>query len=171
MNDSTAETNPPHRLTDPGDLDALYDRFETLLYRLVKLLGQHSGSGDDLLPVPHYMMLRTLEQMGPMRISDIANHLGAKNPAVSMLLHVLDDEGWVERAPDPTDRRATFVSLSKSGEGRIQLAEEQRHHFMRNVTSKLTAKQLNDLILGLDAVADSVAEMHENEDGQTSEGT
>jgi len=41
---------------------------------------------------------------------------------------------------------------------------------MGSVTSKLTAKQLNDLIHGLNAVADSVAEMRENEDGPTSEG-
>ena len=140
MNDSSAETNSPQHLTDSGDLDALYDRFETLLYRLARLLGQRSSEGGDLLPVPHYMMLRTLEQMGPMRVTDIATHLGAKNPAVSMLLHVLDDEGYINRAPDSTDRRATLISLSKAGNTRVVLAEEQRREFMRNVTSKLTAK-------------------------------
>ncbi len=57
-----------------------------------------------------------LEQLrgGPITVSELASRLGLTLPTVSGLLADLDRAGFVERHPDPSDRRRTIVQISSS---------------------------------------------------------
>ena len=68
--------------------------------------------------------LATLEKCGPMRSGDLAERLGITAASMSRLVEALEDGGWIERQPDPEDRRAQLLSLS--GEGRNTLGAARR---------------------------------------------
>jgi DNA-binding MarR family transcriptional regulator len=55
-----------------------------------------------------------LEQLrgGPVSVSELAVRLGLSLPTVSGVLADLDRAGYVERHPDPADRRRTIVQLA-----------------------------------------------------------
>jgi DNA-binding MarR family transcriptional regulator len=57
-----------------------------------------------------------LEQLrdGPMTVGDLAARLGLTMSTVSGLLGGLDLAGFIERVPDPTDRRRTIVAIAGS---------------------------------------------------------
>ncbi len=152
-------------------MDALYSRFETLLYKLARVMSQCSAGESDRLPVPHYMMMRVLADKGPIRVSELAEQIGAKPSAASMLLNALDEAGYIHRETDPTDRRATLVSLSDTGRARVEAVDEKRRGFMHTITSRLTPEQLDSLIVGLDAVAEAVMQMRATERGDDTEDT
>jgi len=67
--------------------------------------------------------LDTLDRSGPQRISDLVSREAITQPAMTSVVARLAGAGLVERRPDPTDGRATLVSIT--GAGREHLA--QRH--------------------------------------------
>jgi len=57
----------------------------------------------------------TLEKCGPMRPGDLADRLSVTAASMSRLSEALEEGGWVDREPDPEDRRAQLLSLSAQG--------------------------------------------------------
>ncbi len=60
-------------------------------------------------------MLASLRVTGPVRPSFLARRTGLEAPLVSRELRALVVEGYVRRAPDPTDGRAGIVDLTAKG--------------------------------------------------------
>lgn len=52
---------------------------------------------------------------GPLGQSALAAQLALSKSTVSRLVAHLEARGWVERQPDPTDRRAVRLALTSSG--------------------------------------------------------
>lgn len=135
--------------------DQILDEFENVLYRFARLMGAQADKFDDRLSPPQFMVLKVLENKGPMRVSDVAAHLGVKNPAASMMLHAMFEHELVDRTPDPDDRRATLISVSKLGARELRLAEKSRQGLMRNITARMSDEEITSLISGLNTLADS----------------
>jgi DNA-binding MarR family transcriptional regulator len=57
--------------------------------------------------------IAALEQLrgGPVTVGELASRLGLTLPTVSGVLADLDRAGFVERRPDPADRRRTIVQI------------------------------------------------------------
>jgi DNA-binding MarR family transcriptional regulator len=79
--------------------------------------------------------MATLEKRGPTRAGDLAERLSITAASMSRLAEALEEGGWVDRQPDPEDRRAQLLSLSEHGrqtletmrrEGAGELAEAIR---------------------------------------------
>lgn len=49
---------------------------------------------------------------GPLTVGDLAERLGLTLPTVSGVVAELDRAGYVQRQPDPADRRRTFVQIA-----------------------------------------------------------
>ncbi len=52
---------------------------------------------------------------GALRVGDLAERLGVAARSATQFVDELESEGFVVRAPDPTDRRATLVELTPLG--------------------------------------------------------
>ena len=70
--------------------------------------------------------LDALDRSGPQRISDLVSREAITQPAMTSVVARLAASGLVERRPDPTDGRATLVSITDAG--REHLA---RRHALR----------------------------------------
>src|SRR5579884_3837113 len=51
----------------------------------------------------------------PRRITELAAEERVTQPAITLLVNRLVERGWVERATDPSDRRAVLVTLTPAG--------------------------------------------------------
>ena len=60
----------------------------------------------------HGAALSLLRERGPMSVGAIAGELGLTLATVSGIVTDAERAGFVERAPDPDDRRRTIVSLA-----------------------------------------------------------
>lgn len=87
---------------------------------------------------------------GPRRITDLAACEFVSQPAMTTLVTRLEDEGWVERRPDPTDGRAVNVTITKKGAATVEAALEARAEALRKRIEPLSAKDRA-------AVADAIA--------------
>lgn len=72
--------------------------------------------GHVALTLAHTALLIHLDVEGT-RIVDLANRAGMSKQAMGRLVHDLEQVGYVRRAVDPSDRRATLVTFTPEGRG------------------------------------------------------
>ena len=60
--------------------------------------------------------LRVLARHGPVRLSELSDHLHIAARSATEVIDALEAGGLAERRPDPDDRRATLVELTEHGE-------------------------------------------------------
>lgn len=109
------------------------------------------------LTTPQFMVLRMLQAEPGMRVSDIAASLGVKNPAASMLVQSLEEQGLVERVHDAEDHRVVLVFATETGATQVLRCERSRRTFMRKLTADLDADDLKALVRIVTAIADTMA--------------
>lgn len=111
-------------------------RIEDALIRLVRRTNDPRGNsrineraGVDIERSGSVLLAR-IEEMGPVRLGDLAEAIGVDTSTASRQVARLIDDGYVDRAPDPEDGRASVLRLSPSGrEIRQRLAKVRREWF------------------------------------------
>jgi DNA-binding MarR family transcriptional regulator len=89
------------------------------LHRRIRIDGRES------IPPLQLSALVTVEQHGPLRLSELARREAVTAPTMSRVLAALDEQGLVIRTPDPHDARGVRIVLSD--EGAARLAEVRSH--------------------------------------------
>ena len=100
----------------------------TLLRRALRTSIRTDYSWEQL-PMAQVEMLQVLADNSPMRVGDIAARQRLAMSTVSGLVGQLMNAGLVERAVDPTDRRASAVTLTSAGREQLDAwleANEER---------------------------------------------
>lgn len=83
-----------------------------------------------------YGLLLWLRRCGSIRLTDLAARLGIGKGTLSRQIHGLEQLGLVRRDPDPTDRRASQLSLTEEGQRRFDTARSARlGQFLRTLES------------------------------------
>src|SRR5438270_6751922 len=75
-------------------------------------------------PLSHGSVLGRLDREGPQSVSDLATKERVRPQSMAQTVADLEADGYVERHPDPHDRRRAIVALT--GSGRTTLAEDRR---------------------------------------------
>ncbi|MGW4117222.1 MarR family winged helix-turn-helix transcriptional regulator [Nocardia sp. NPDC004711] len=117
--------------------------------RLNRLAGVLGG-----IDLPHAVMraLGTLDEYGPLRISEFARVDRCSQPAATALIGRLTDAGLATRTKDPDDSRAVVVELTPAGRDRLAAT---RNHLGNALAARLPdldpalltrlSRDLNDL--------------------------
>ena len=101
----------PYRSELLANLSALI-----LLWDSPALQGDILAKTGETIDQPSHQTLRHLLAWGPMRPTALSEVLATGASYVSKIVRRLESDGLVERKTDPTDRRATLISLTKAGE-------------------------------------------------------
>jgi DNA-binding MarR family transcriptional regulator len=59
--------------------------------------------------------LSTLDRAGPQRITDLARVEGVAQPSMTVLVGILERDGFVVRRGDPSDKRVVLIELTPAG--------------------------------------------------------
>jgi DNA-binding MarR family transcriptional regulator len=136
--------------TDPGE------RILEELSRLIRQLSRISGGPDDgpAMTARQRLALFELVDSGPLRLNDLAQRMGASAPTASRAVDALDELGFVERHPDPTDRRAITIELTDDGRRTVEERKARVYAAFRPAAAALAPadrEQLADLLARLAA--------------------
>ena len=91
--------------------------------RLIRSIRQHNAGG---LTASQVSALATIEEFGPIRISDLATRESVGAPVATRLTTSLEELGFVSRVPDSQDKRACLVELNSTGQKVLKSLWEQR---------------------------------------------
>jgi DNA-binding MarR family transcriptional regulator len=103
---------PPTELTAAtGVTDLAVDLLVTSA-RFTRLAARESRTD---LPHALWRALSQIEELGPLRVSDLAQADRCSQPTASTMVQRLERRGWVQRAADPDDSRAVRISVTDAG--------------------------------------------------------
>jgi DNA-binding MarR family transcriptional regulator len=81
---------------------------------------------EDLVDPSTFPLARHLMASDGLRVSDLACRVGLDVSTVSRQIKHLEDKGYIERAADPDDRRASLVRLTDEGTSTMRAAMQRR---------------------------------------------
>jgi DNA-binding MarR family transcriptional regulator len=131
----TSEREAPSRSDSDGD-EALSELFWSVARRL-RETSQETLAPWDISP-SHWRALRVLARHGPMRLSELSDHLRIAPRSATEVIDALEARNLARRQPDPVDRRATLVELTEHGNGILRAIKEARGAEAERLFSQLS---------------------------------
>jgi DNA-binding MarR family transcriptional regulator len=106
-------TVPPNTPVGQVPLPGLLDMASEALFAEFRVDLVEAGYGD--IRPTHGCVFRFVREDG-MRLTELANFAGMTKQSIGEIVDDLADRGYVERIPDPADRRAKLIRLTEKGE-------------------------------------------------------
>jgi DNA-binding MarR family transcriptional regulator len=97
----------------------------------------------------HYRLLATLEEFGPASQAALGRSSGIHLSEMVAAINELAEQGLVERAPDPVDRRRNIISLTVDGTRQLRRLEQRVADTQDELLAPLAPEerqQLTDLL-------------------------
>ena len=79
-------------------------------------------------------------------VTQLAQRLSISNPAASKMLRGLEEKGYIERLPDPEDRRITYIALSPEGRQVLDQARRQADRKASRLVAQMGEKEMEELL-------------------------
>lgn len=154
---------PDRAAGDPGrNVDRDVDEVAARLRLVVGRLGRRIRvDGRDSVPPLQLSALVTVEEWGPLRLSELARREGVSVPTMSRVLVALDAHGLVVRTADPQDARGVLVSLSVPGVRRLAEVRSHRTAWVARRLRRLDAAQRASVAAALPALEALLVESDE----------
>ena len=121
--------------------------------RLHRALRRESGV---LLTPSQMSALAAVDTHGPITLGVLAEHEGVAPPSITKVIAVLEDDGFVTRTPDPTDRRVSFVSSTPKGAGLVAESRRRKTAWLSGRIRELSTDQRQRLAEALDVIDELV---------------
>jgi DNA-binding MarR family transcriptional regulator len=106
---------------------------------------------EDLRP-PHFIVFQHMRPEG-VRAIDLADKAQITKPSMSYLVNYLEERGYVERAPDPSDGRAQLIRLTAAGKDVERIARESISKTQQEWAQVLGEVQMAQLFNALQSLA------------------
>jgi DNA-binding MarR family transcriptional regulator len=97
-------------------------------------------------------VLATVTQLGPVRLSELADVEGINPTMLSRIVAKLDEAGLLRRCPDPADGRAVLVEATEAGAAEQQRLRAERSELLRARLAALPEEQAAALLAALPAL-------------------
>ena len=110
-------------MTEPKSFES---RFLALIQRMMDLQFHRGPMRQMGVTFPQFGLLKLVGMAPGSHLQDLASETGLTAPTISVGMRKLIEAGLVERKPDPEDKRATRLFLTKEGEGLHQKVREYR---------------------------------------------
>src|SRR3954451_12569620 len=127
-------------------MENLADELDHRLTALWHVLGRR---GKRELSRTAASVLATLRDIGPRRITELAESEAVAQPTVTTLVGRLERDGLVERRSDPDDARAVLVHLTPDGRERLDAMHAAREALLQARLATLTENEREVLAAAL----------------------
>ena len=148
----------------------LIDRIAESMDR-IRRLGR-ARMRDDLagfdMTMPQIRTLHFLSR-GPQRMKDISDHLMRGMPSATSMIDRLVKKGYVERVPDPSDRRVVLCKITDSGTDMLDRFSRMGAVRFESIAESISDDSLNTIAPALDLLVDAMARQAPSESGDSCE--
>jgi DNA-binding MarR family transcriptional regulator len=142
------------------DLDTVFTdlaRVETRLYNAVEQrVRAEAGVG-----AGHFELLRYVRDHPGARVADLASAFAIGVGTTSKIVDRLEKQGWMERRPNPANRRSSLLALTPAGESVVSRAEPAWQAAIQEILGGAIApEELTALSLTLGALRSDLERRH-----------
>lgn len=144
--------------TDPAAAGATSPDVEALYYQLVRITRSLRTGGPGTLTAGVASALWTIMSQGPMRMSELADREAVTMPTMSRIVATLEQQGFVERRPDPDDGRARQLVATDAGITVINTTQSRRAEILADALDQLDPQARDHLRHGLAALSEALTD-------------
>ena len=142
------------------DLDTVFTdlvRVETRVYNAVaERVKAEAGVG-----AGHFELLRYVRDHPDARVADLASAFAIGVGTTSKIVDRLEKQDWVERRPNPANRRSSLLALTPAGESVVSRAEPAWQAAIQEILGgAITPEELTALSLTLSALRSDLERRH-----------
>jgi MarR family multiple antibiotic resistance transcriptional regulator len=132
-------------------------RAETRLYNAVtERLKAAAGIG-----AGHFELLRYVRDHPDARVVDLASAFAIGVGTTSKIVDRMEKEGWLERHPNPANRRSSLLALTSAGESVVSRAEPAWQAAIQDILGRaVTAADLTALSRALATLRSDLERRH-----------
>lgn len=131
-------------LSGDGDQVDDLELATAVLVRNLEMLRRRGDIYTELDPA-EYLLLRTLDQLGPADIGTLAGAVGLDPSTAGRQVSAMEGKGFVARTPAADDRRRSIIAPSAEGRRRMELTRWQRRDTIRELLADWTGGDVADL--------------------------
>lgn len=126
------------------------------------------------------LALNTLRDLGPQRVTDLAQLEGVRQPTCTGLVNAMEAQGWVVRCVDEADKRVVLIELTEAGHAVLEAMSKARAAVFDRYLGTLSPNERDALagaVPGLSKLIErgtdeqGATETRDPERAHTSEGT
>ncbi|MFT3886504.1 MAG: MarR family transcriptional regulator [Flavobacteriales bacterium] len=140
-------------------MSILTDRLASSLTATLRSMAHRWGMALDAaqlgVNLPQFGMLDFLLTNNEAVQTDLANHLLKDKSVILRRLDQLERNGWVERQPDPTDRRRKNLVVTKAGHDVHRKAARVRDKVFAQVLEGIAPKDVEVMLSVLERMAEN----------------
>jgi DNA-binding MarR family transcriptional regulator len=147
-------------MADNVNLDTVFAdlvRAETRLYNAVA----ERVKAEADISAGHFELLRYVRDHPDARVADASSAFAIGVGTTSKIVDRLEKEGWLERRPNPANRRSSLLALTPAGESAVSRAEPAWQAAIQEILGgAVSSDQLAALSLGLHALRADLERRH-----------
>ncbi|MGE5675835.1 MAG: MarR family winged helix-turn-helix transcriptional regulator [Mycobacterium leprae] len=137
-------------MPNPSDLERSAQAIMETVPQVMRFIRtEMRQSSAHALSVPQFRALAYLNRHPGASLTDVADHLGITRAAGSTLIDRLVQGGWVNRVPDPAERRRVILTLTAEGAGLLQQARTVTRNQVIASLAHLSDAQLQTVTDGI----------------------
>jgi DNA-binding MarR family transcriptional regulator len=114
-------------------------RLRLVIGRAARRMRQEAGT--ELRPSTASALV-TVELHGPLTPSELADVERVKRPTATRILRGLEEEGLVQRTPDPKDGRSALISITPEGRERLRRLRQRKNAYLARRMRDLDAAEV-----------------------------
>lgn len=122
--------------------EALLDEIGEL-YAIVLRIARRVNDGDEPMTVTQRLALIEIAATGPLRLRNLAGRMETTPATATRAVDALEELGFVQRKPDPDDRRGVLVVATARG----RRWAERRRAVLREVIGTLTDARVPERLI------------------------
>ena len=105
-----------------GDRKAAWEGFVHAQARMMQKLGRELDDAGKIPLDTYDILVQLAENGGRVRLRDLVNKVVLSQPGLSRKVARLEEEGLLERLPDPNDGRGVLVRMTRAGRAALRTA-------------------------------------------------
>jgi DNA-binding MarR family transcriptional regulator len=124
-------------------------RVETRLYNAVDVRVKAEAD----VGAGHFELLRYVRDHEDARVADLASAFAIGVGTTSKIVDRLEKDGWMERRPNPANRRSSLLALTPAGKSAVARAEPVWHAAIQEILgTAITPEEQTAVSLALGAL-------------------
>ncbi|WP_433472170.1 MarR family winged helix-turn-helix transcriptional regulator [Spirillospora sp. CA-142024] len=128
---------------DPGEMAAAVEEFNGFYIRLPSI---------QRLSFTTLSVLHTLARRSPLRLGELTATEQVTQSAITQMVTRLENDGLVERRPDPRDGRAVLVHITSAGAEVVSARRADRVARLAPILQRLSAEERSAIAAALPAL-------------------
>ena len=149
-----------HAVEGHVDVDTVFTDLVRVETRLYNAVGERVKAEAEV-GAGHFELLRYVRDHPDPRVADLASAFAIGVGTTSKIVDRVEKEGWVERRPNPANRRSSLLALTPAGESVVSRAEPAWQTAIQEILGGVvTPDELTALSLALDALRSDLERRH-----------